>query len=70
MTKKNNKQEQPMDHEASLKRLSTRVHPDVDPKCIYQPPKKPANYYEKLGAMILQHQPDRSNFRQGSLIRS
>lgn len=59
-----------MDHEESLHGLSDRVHPDVDPKYIYQPPKKPANYYEKLGEMILQHQPNVSNFRRGSLIHN
>lgn len=68
MVEKRNSQE--IDHEKSLHALSDRVHPDVDPKYIYQPPKKLANYYEKLGETIMQHQPDASNFRRGSLIRS
>ena len=59
---------QVMDREKSSEVLSDFVHPDVDPKYIYQPSKKPANYYEKLGEAILGQQPNHLNFFQGFLI--
>ena len=59
---------QAMDHEKSSEALSDFVHPDVDPKYIYQPSKKPVNYYEKLGEAILGQQPNHLNFLQGFLI--
>ena len=59
---------QAMDYEKSSESLSDFVHPDVDPKYIYQPSKKPVNYYEKLGEAILDQQPNHLNFLQGFLI--
>lgn len=59
---------QVMDREKSSEALSDFVHPDVDPKYIYQPSKKPVNYYEKLGEAILDQQPNHLNFLQGFLI--